>query len=128
VAGASGAWRGQLHLSRASAANAQIIVAAVKSGDNAGAADGIAEHATPGTLVVSFQNGVSNIDLLERTLHGRFDVARGMVPINGELVRLADRLQRTPPINRAIVYLVHKAELGANPLGPVELRRAALGR
>jgi 2-dehydropantoate 2-reductase len=265
-------------------ANAQVIVVAVKSGDTAVAADEIAEHATPGALVISFQNGVSNIDVLERTLHGRFDVARGMVPynvaylgegrfhkgvagdvfvegqqtlrrlaeavessgaplhlsddmlalawgkllinlnnavnalsgktlqdqlknrdyrrvfaasmreglelldcaqikpaavgpisptmlprildtpdwlfnslfikrwkidskarssmaddlaagrqtevdhLNGELVRLADHLQRTAPINRAIVDLMHNVEAAAKPMGPVELRKAVLGR
>jgi 2-dehydropantoate 2-reductase len=48
--------------------------------------------------------------------------------INGELVRLADRLQRAAPVNRAIVDLIRKAETGAKPLGPAALRRAALGR
>jgi 2-dehydropantoate 2-reductase len=48
--------------------------------------------------------------------------------LNGELVRLAERLQRDAPVNRAIVELVHKAEAGAPPLRPRELRQAALGR
>jgi 2-dehydropantoate 2-reductase len=48
--------------------------------------------------------------------------------LNGELVRLADRLQRAAPINRAIVELVHRAEAGADPLPPAALRKAALGR
>jgi 2-dehydropantoate 2-reductase len=48
--------------------------------------------------------------------------------LNGELVRLADRLQRAAPVNRAIVDLVHKAEAGAAPLSPKALREAALGR
>jgi len=47
--------------------------------------------------------------------------------LNGELVQLADRLQREAPVNRAIVDLVHKAEAGAKPLGAAELRRAVLG-
>ena len=38
--------------------------------------------------------------------------------LNGELVRLAERLQRAAPVNRAIVDLVHKAEAGAPPLAP----------
>jgi 2-dehydropantoate 2-reductase len=46
--------------------------------------------------------------------------------LNGELVRLADRLQRAAPVNRAIVELVHKAEAGAEPLSPAALRKAAL--
>jgi 2-dehydropantoate 2-reductase len=48
--------------------------------------------------------------------------------LNGELVRLAQRLQRSAPINRAIVDLVHKAEAGAPPLAPAALRKAVLGR
>ena len=48
--------------------------------------------------------------------------------INGELVRLAERLQRTAPVNSAIVELVRAAEAGAKPLGPAALRKAALGR
>jgi 2-dehydropantoate 2-reductase len=48
--------------------------------------------------------------------------------LNGELVRLAERLQRDAPVNRAIVELVRKAEAGAEPLSAVALRKAALGR
>lgn len=264
--------------------DAEIIVLTVKSGDTAKAADDIAMQATPGATVVSFQNGVSNVEILEQNLGGRFEVARGMVPynvaylgngrfhkgvagnlhaeqraplrnlaqaigegpaalklsddmlglawgkllinlnnavnalsgrtledqlrqrdyrrvfaasiseglellkraeiepatvgpisptvlpriigspdwlfnnifvkrwkidskarssmaddlaagrkteveyLNGELVRLAERLQRDAPVNRAIVALVHKAEAGAGPLSPQQLRKAALGR
>jgi 2-dehydropantoate 2-reductase len=48
--------------------------------------------------------------------------------INGELVALAERTGGDAPINRRIVALVRAAEAGAPPLGPVELRRAVLGR
>jgi len=48
--------------------------------------------------------------------------------LNGELVTLAERLQRAAPVNRAIVELVRKAEAGAEPLSPEALRNAALGR
>ncbi len=61
---------------------AQIIALTVKSGDTAAAAEDIAKHATQGATVVSFQNGVSNVDVLEQGLGGRFEVARGMVPYN----------------------------------------------
>jgi len=47
--------------------------------------------------------------------------------LNGELVRLAERLQRAAPVNRAIVELVHKAEKGAESLSPAQLRKAVLG-
>ncbi len=264
--------------------DAEIIGLTVKSGDTTTAADDIAMQGTPGATVISFQNGVSNIEILEQNLGGRFEVARGMVPfnvaylgngrfhkgvagnlyveqraslkaladaigsgpaalklsddmiglawgkllinlnnavnalsgrtlqeelkqrdyrrvfaasmreglallkraeiepatvgpispqalpgiidspdwlfnsvflkkwkvdakarssmaddlaaghkteiefLNGELVRLAERLQRAAPVNRAIVDLVHQAEHGASPLQPAELREAVLGR
>ena len=60
----------------------QVIAVTVKSGDTAEAARDIAGHGTPGALVISFQNGISNVDALERALDGRFEVARGMVPFN----------------------------------------------
>jgi 2-dehydropantoate 2-reductase len=61
---------------------AEVIALTVKSGDTAAAAGDIAKHATAGATVISFQNGVSNVDLLEQGLGGRFEVARGMVPYN----------------------------------------------
>jgi 2-dehydropantoate 2-reductase len=48
--------------------------------------------------------------------------------INGELVRLADRLGDSAPVNRKIVQLIRKAEAGAPPLPPAQLRREILGR
>jgi len=62
--------------------DADIIVLAVKSGDTRSAADQIAEQGTPGATVISFQNGVSNVEVLEQNLGGRFEVVRGMVPYN----------------------------------------------
>ena len=62
--------------------DAQIIALCVKSGDTGAAANDIGQHATPGATVISFQNGVSNVDVLEQGLAGRFEVARGMVPYN----------------------------------------------
>lgn len=61
---------------------AEVILLCVKSGDTAEAAAEIAEHARESATVISFQNGVSNIDVLERGLGGRFEIARGMVPFN----------------------------------------------
>jgi 2-dehydropantoate 2-reductase len=61
---------------------AEVIAVTVKSGDTARAADDIAEHAPQGATVISFQNGVSNVEVLEQGLGGRFEVARGMVPYN----------------------------------------------
>jgi len=62
--------------------DAQVIALTVKSGDTATAAEDIAKHATQGATVISFQNGVSNVEVLEQGLGGRFEVARGMVPYN----------------------------------------------
>src|SRR5689334_19202901 len=61
---------------------AELIALTVKSGDTASAADQIAQHGRPGATVISFQNGISNVDVLEQGLGGRFEVARGMVPYN----------------------------------------------
>src|SRR3954453_16139214 len=61
---------------------AEIIALTVKSGDTGEAAAQIAAHATAGALVVSFQNGGSNVEGLEQGLVGRFEGARGMVQYN----------------------------------------------
>ena len=63
-------------------AQAQIIAVTVKSGDTAAAAADIAGHGAAGSTVISFQNGISNVDVLEQGLGGRFEVARAMVPYN----------------------------------------------
>jgi 2-dehydropantoate 2-reductase len=63
-------------------AEADVIALCVKSGATQQAAREIAEHGADGALVISFQNGVSNVDLLEQELAGRFQIARGMVPFN----------------------------------------------
>jgi 2-dehydropantoate 2-reductase len=47
--------------------------------------------------------------------------------LNGELIRLAERLGMEAPVSRKIVELVHKAETGAKPLAPDKLLRAVLG-
>jgi len=60
----------------------QIIALTVKSGATAEAAREIAAHGREGALVISFQNGISNVDVLEQELGGRFEVVRGMVPYN----------------------------------------------
>jgi 2-dehydropantoate 2-reductase len=63
-------------------ADAEVIALAVKSGGTAEAAAEIAAHGTPGALVISFQNGISNVEVLEQGLGGRFEIARGMVQYN----------------------------------------------
>jgi len=63
-------------------AEVEIIAVTVKSADTAEAAAQIAAHATPGALVISFQNGVSNVETLGQGLGGRFEIARGMVEYN----------------------------------------------
>ena len=61
---------------------ADIIALCVKSGATGEAARDIVEHGRDGALVISFQNGVSNVDVLTDALGPRFRVARGMVPYN----------------------------------------------
>jgi 2-dehydropantoate 2-reductase len=66
----------------ASLNDADIIQLCVKSGATAEAAREIAEHGREGALVISFQNGVSNFDVIEGELAGRFRIVRGMVQYN----------------------------------------------
>ncbi|HEX5257869.1 MAG TPA: 2-dehydropantoate 2-reductase, partial [Sphingomicrobium sp.] len=61
---------------------ASTILLCVKSGATAEAAREIAAHGREGALVISFQNGVSNVDVLKREVGDRFEVVRGMVPFN----------------------------------------------
>ena len=61
---------------------AEIILVTVKSGDTAAAAAEIAEHGRVGATVISFQNGISNVETLEQGLGGRFEIARGIVAFN----------------------------------------------
>jgi len=63
-------------------AGADTIALCVKSGATAEAAKEIAAHARPGSTVISFQNGISNVDVLEHELGDRFTIIRGMVPYN----------------------------------------------
>jgi 2-dehydropantoate 2-reductase len=63
-------------------AGAQLIIVTVKSGDTAAAGAQILQHGAPGATVISFQNGISNVEILAKTLGTRFEVARGMVPYN----------------------------------------------
>jgi 2-dehydropantoate 2-reductase len=63
-------------------AQADIIALCVKSGATGEAARQIAEHGREGATVISLQNGVSNVDVLNSELGGRFTVVRGMVPYN----------------------------------------------
>jgi 2-dehydropantoate 2-reductase len=62
-------------------ATADVILVTVKSIDTAEAADLIARHGTPGAIVISLQNGVSNADVLREKLPG-WAVLAGMVPFN----------------------------------------------
>jgi 2-dehydropantoate 2-reductase len=66
----------------AALAKADIIALCVKSGDTAAAAKEIGRHAKKGAVVLSFQNGVSNVEVLEAQLRRRFEVVQAMVPFN----------------------------------------------
>src|SRR5688500_7856845 len=65
----------------AALARGDVIALCVKSVGTAAAAREIARHGRPGATVISFQNGVSNAEVLEAALPG-FTVLRGMVPFN----------------------------------------------
>ena len=60
---------------------ADIIALTVKSTGTEAAAKEIAKHGRKGTTVISFQNGVSNVEVLKAALPG-FTVLAGMVPFN----------------------------------------------
>ncbi|WP_427896316.1 2-dehydropantoate 2-reductase [Kribbella sp. GL6] len=62
------------------AAGADLVLVTVKSAATAQAADELAEVLAPGAVVVSFQNGVRNAEVLRSRLPGR--VVAGMVPFN----------------------------------------------
>ncbi|HYI39513.1 MAG TPA: 2-dehydropantoate 2-reductase [Allosphingosinicella sp.] len=66
----------------AALADADVIALCVKSIATASAAKEIARNAKKGALVVSFQNGVSNIETLRTVLKTRFEAVAGMVPFN----------------------------------------------
>ncbi|HEX8583245.1 MAG TPA: 2-dehydropantoate 2-reductase [Allosphingosinicella sp.] len=67
----------------AALAKAEVIALCVKSQDTAAAAKEILRHGKKGALVISFQNGVSNTELLESALSRRgFKVAQATVPFN----------------------------------------------
>ena len=66
----------------AALAEADIIALCVKSTGTAAAAREIARNAKKGALVVSFQNGVSNVEILRSALKARFEAVAGMVPYN----------------------------------------------
>jgi 2-dehydropantoate 2-reductase len=54
----------------------------VKSGATAEAAKEIARYGRAGATVISLQNGISNVEVLQRELGTTFSVVRGMVPYN----------------------------------------------
>ena len=62
-------------------AQADIVALCVKSHGTAEAAAQIERHARRDATLVSFQNGVGNVDVLQAALPGR-TVLRGMVPFN----------------------------------------------
>jgi 2-dehydropantoate 2-reductase len=61
--------------------SAGIVLVTVKSADTADVADQIAQHAPQDAVIVSLQNGVGNVAVLQERLGGR-RVLAGMVPFN----------------------------------------------
>lgn len=84
-------WQGRKHhlnseqisfsTSEQTLAQADIILVTVKSGDTENAAKAIAAHANTNALIISFQNGISNADVLKQYLPNT-TVLKGMVPFN----------------------------------------------
>jgi len=62
-------------------AAADYVFVTVKSGDTTAAAKILAEHVNPNAIIVSFQNGISNSDELQRYLPQQ-TILKGMVPFN----------------------------------------------
>ena len=62
-------------------AKADLIALCVKSTSTAAAAGEIRKHGRKGAAVISFQNGVGNVDRLKEALPG-FTILGGMVPFN----------------------------------------------
>ncbi|XVX20702.1 2-dehydropantoate 2-reductase [Actinomycetota bacterium] len=60
---------------------ADVVLVCVKSTDTATAATELAPHLSPDTVVISFQNGLHNPDILREHLAGQ-PVLTGMVPFN----------------------------------------------
>ena len=65
----------------ANLATADLVLITVKSGATESIAHTIQQHAKPSATVLTLQNGVSNLPLLEKLLPS-FKVVRGMVPYN----------------------------------------------
>ncbi|MBR1089893.1 2-dehydropantoate 2-reductase [Bradyrhizobium manausense] len=61
--------------------SAGIVLVTVKSADTSDVADQIAQHAPRDAVIVSLQNGVGNVGVLQERLGGR-RVLAGMVPFN----------------------------------------------
>lgn len=61
--------------------SAGIVLVTVKSADTADVADRIAQHAPQDAVIVSLQNGVGNVPVLQERLGAR-RVLAGMVPFN----------------------------------------------
>ena len=71
-------------------ARADVILVTVKSGATEEMAGLIAQHARPGAVVISLQNGVGNVDRLRAQLGDKCVVVGGMVPFNVVQTREAD--------------------------------------
>lgn len=65
----------------AALAKADIILLCTKSSDTLAAGRQIAAHAKRKPVIVSFQNGVSNVEML-KGMFPKFEVLQGMVPFN----------------------------------------------
>lgn len=70
------------HTAPAALAECDVILLTVKSADTASAAREIGQKCRKGTLVINFQNGISNGDVLRDELGDWVELAPGMIPFN----------------------------------------------
>jgi 2-dehydropantoate 2-reductase len=97
--------------------DARIVLVTVKSADTAEIADVIARHARDDAVIVSLQNGVSNVSLLRERLPTR-RVLGGMVPFN--VVRIGEgRFHRS---TSGEIYVEHDDANTASQLSVLGLK------
>ena len=100
--------------------NADIIGLAVKSTGTKNAAAEISRYAAPGAVVVSLQNGISNVETL-RTLLPKQTVLAGMVPFNVAALESGHWHKGTQGILMAEKHPALEAVVAAASGGPAAL-------
>ncbi|MBE95129.1 MAG: hypothetical protein CMG89_08890 [Marinobacter sp.] len=102
------------------AGNADLVLVTVKSAATSEAGRQLAPWVADGIPVVSLQNGISNAEHLQAGRPTEIDW------INGEVVKLAEKLGTDAPINRKLVQLMHEREKIPKAWGARELLLALM--